>query len=131
MQAAVSSVNCGLKPKPRTSKKVIEAFRSFTGMFTKSLRGFFTGMECRRHERRELIGPPDRVPAGRPGLRRQGERQPEAREEPLGVEEGVDAGHPATSNLQHHQPPGVEALPGPTVPELAERRRAIRRGGHT
>jgi hypothetical protein len=38
MQAAVSSVNCGLLVKPTASKKAIEAFRSFTGRFRKIIR---------------------------------------------------------------------------------------------
>ncbi len=44
MQAAVSSVNCGLNEKPRPSKKVMERFRSLTAMLTKSFRGLVAGM---------------------------------------------------------------------------------------
>src|SRR5215203_2257407 len=37
MQAAVSSVNCGLNVKPSLLKNAIERLRSFTGRFTKIL----------------------------------------------------------------------------------------------
>src|SRR5215470_11867722 len=80
----------------------------------------FTVQSCESSRRTAMAG---RTLCG------QAQRETEAREQSLGVEESVDSRHTLAVGLQHHQPPGMKALSRATGTELAERGRPVGRRG--
>src|SRR5919201_1016103 len=121
MQAAFSSVNCGLNAKPSLRKKSIERFRSRTARLTNSLRERLSGM-CGLQEMVSSPWTPRRAEnhRSRPAsttAEGSGElcRQSESGEELLGIEERGPARNLICRQLQHDHGPGPK--------------RAVRSGG--